>query len=100
MAAASGEYYCMQITKKEAYKIFNKLELEMRSTGHNYGWLIYNKKKILRVHYSHGKGDLPGRVTDKVRSQLRLSQKDFKELIDCSLTREEYLNILKEKGLV
>lgn len=100
MVAAPGECHCMQITKKEAHKIFNKLELEIRSSGHNYGWLVYNKKKILRVHYSHGKGDLPGRVTDRVRSQLRLPPKDFKDLISCTLTREEYLKILIEKGLI
>ncbi|MCJ7445201.1 MAG: hypothetical protein MUO26_11880 [Methanotrichaceae archaeon] len=40
-------------------KIFNKLSLQVRSTSHNYGWLTVNGKKILRVHYSHGRGDLP-----------------------------------------
>lgn len=100
MVAAFGEYYCMQVTKKEVHKIFNKLELEVRTTGHRYGWLKYNGHKILRVHYSHGKGALPGRVTAKVRSQLRLSQKDFKNLINCPLSKEDYLDILKEKGLI
>ncbi len=67
----------------------------MRSTGHNYGWLIINRKKILRVHYSHGKGDIPDKVKNKIRGQLKLSQKDFKELVDCPLTYEGYISILK-----
>lgn len=86
--------------KNEMEKIFRKLDLKVRSTGHNYGWLIVNGRKILRVHYSHGKGDIPSVVVNKIRGQLKLSQKDFIELIKCPLTYEDYLNILKQKGIV
>lgn len=85
---------------REIEKIFKKLNLKVRSTGHNYGWLIVNNKKILRVHYSHGKGDLPPVIVNKIRGQLKLSQKDFLELINCPLTYEGYLNILKQKGIL
>ncbi|MGD9974384.1 MAG: hypothetical protein AB7S77_15090 [Desulfatirhabdiaceae bacterium] len=90
----------MQLKKAELTKIFNKLNLEVRTTTHHYGWLIYQGKKILRVHYSHGKGDLPGKVSDKIRSQLKLSQNDFKGLINCPLSAEDYIGILKRKGIV
>ena len=86
--------------KSEMEKIFRKLSLQIRSTGHNYGWLVLNGKKILRVHYSHGKGDIPEKITNKIRGQLKLSQKDFRELIKCPLTIEEYINILKQKGFI
>lgn len=86
--------------KSEMEKIFRKLSLKIRSTGHNYGWLVLNGKKILRVHYSHGKGDIPEKITNKIRGQLKLSQKDFRELIKCPLTLEEYTNILKQKGFI
>jgi len=81
-------------------RIFHKLALEVRSTGHNYGWLTVNDKKILRVQYSHGKGDLPDKIMHKIRGQLKLSEKDFRDLIACPLTYEAYLDILKRKGLV
>ncbi|MCP5047131.1 MAG: hypothetical protein GY940_08155 [bacterium] len=55
-------------------------------------------KKILRVHYSFGKGNIPGRVSDKIRSQLKLDQDNFKNLIDCPLSKEDYLEIIREKG--
>lgn len=84
----------------EMGKIFRKLDLKVRSTGHNYGWLIVNRRKILRVHYSHGKGDIPSVVVNKIRGQLKLSQKDFLELINCPLTYEGYLSILKQKGIL
>ena len=86
--------------KVDIERILNKLSLQVRSTGHNYGWLTVSDKKILRVHYSHGKGDLPDRIMHKIRGQLKLSEKDFKYLVACPLTYEGYLHILKRKGLL
>jgi len=34
--------------KVDIEKIFNKLSLQVRSTGHNYGWLTVSDKKNLR----------------------------------------------------
>ena len=34
--------------KREIEKIFRKLDLKVRTTGHNYGWLVLDGKKILR----------------------------------------------------
>lgn len=84
----------------EIEKIFRKLDLKVRSTGHNYGWLVVNGKKILRVHYSHGKGDMSGKVVNKIRGQLKLAQNDFKELVSCTLGYDDYLKILKDKGII
>jgi len=53
--------------KVDIERIFIKLLLQVRSTGHNYGWLTVSDKKILRVHYSHGKGDLPDKIMHKIR---------------------------------
>ncbi len=90
----------MQIKKAEVARIFEKLRLDVRSTKHRYGWFIFEGKKVLRVHYSHGKGDIPGRVTDKIRSQLKLTQKDFRKLIDCPMSFEDYIAVLKRKGYI
>lgn len=81
-------------------KVFNKLSLEVRSTGHNYGWLVVKGKKVLRVHYSHGRGDIPEKVVNKIRGQLKLAQRDFKNLVGCPLTYDDYIDILKQKGLL
>jgi len=86
--------------KNEMEKVFNKLSLEVRATGHNYGWLVVKGKKILRVHYSHGRGDIPERVVNKIRGQLKLAQRDFKNLIACPLKYGDYIDILKQKGLL
>jgi len=86
--------------KSDINRIFSKLSLKIRSTGHNYGWLTVSDKKILRVHYSHGKGDLPNKIMHKIRGQLKLSEKDFKDLVACPLKYEDYLDILRRKGLL
>ncbi|MBM4053634.1 MAG: hypothetical protein FJ264_02950 [Planctomycetes bacterium] len=86
--------------KSEVERLFRKLGLKVRSTGHNYGWLIVTGKKILRVHYSHGRGDIPDKIISKIRGQLILSLKDFKNLIDCLLGYGDYINILKQKGII
>lgn len=80
-------------------RICKKLSLEVRSTGHLYGWLTVRGKKILRVH-SHGKGDLLNKIVNKIRGQLNLSEKDFNDLVACPLTYDDYLDILKRKGLL
>jgi len=77
-----------------------KLKLSVRSTKHQYGWFVFEGRKILRVHFSHGKGDVPGKVSDKIRSQLRLTQNDFMALINCPLSLSDYTAILKGKGLM
>lgn len=86
--------------KSEVERLFRKLGLKVRSTGHNYGWLIVTGKKILRVHYSHGRGNIPDKIISKIRGQLKLSLKDFKNLIDCLLGYGDYINILKQKGII
>jgi hypothetical protein len=90
----------MQVKKTEVERIFEKLELDVRFTKHCYGWFCHSGRKILRVHFSHGRGDLPGRVADKIRSQLKLSENDFRELINCPLSLPGYVAILKKKGLI
>jgi hypothetical protein len=82
--------------KSELEKIFRKLDLQVRSTGHRYGWLVVNGRKILRVHFSHGKGDIPLTIAQKIRGQLKLSQEDFLALLKCTLGFEAYIGILVE----
>lgn len=88
----------MQLKKRDIQKIFQKLDLEVRTTSHIYGWLVVEGKRILRVHYSFGKGNIPAKITEKIRGQLKLNQQNFKDLIECPLTKEDYLEIIKEKG--
>ncbi len=90
----------MQLKKIEAQAIINKLKIEHRHKKHNYGLLRYKGKPILSVYFSHGRGDMPGKVPDKFRQSLKINENDFKNLKNCPLSREDYIEILKEKGLI
>ena len=37
--------------KREIEKIFRKLDLKVRTTGHNYGWLVVNRKKFPALNF-------------------------------------------------
>lgn len=90
----------MQLKKREVLHIFDKLELQIRSTHHVIGWFVYGGKKILKTRVSFGRGDIPRNVAHKLRGQLKLNVSDFLALKECPLDREGYIAILKAKGLI
>ncbi|HOT92433.1 MAG TPA: hypothetical protein PLJ78_09245 [Anaerolineae bacterium] len=90
----------MQLKKREVQRIFDKLELEVRSTHHTIGWFVYKGRKILKTRVSFGQGDIPLSVVHKLRGQLKLSLADFIALKDCPLSRDGYIAILKAKGFI
>ncbi len=90
----------MQLKKSDVDTIFQKLGIESRSTGHKIGWFIHEGRKILMLRCSHGKGDVPGHVSDKIRSQVHLGMDDFRDLVKCPLKRDGYVAILRAKGII
>ncbi len=90
----------MQLKKRDALRIFDKLELQVRSTHHVVGWFVHDGQKILKTRVSFGRGDIPKNIVHKMRGQLKLNASDFKALKDCPLDREGYISILKAKGLI
>lgn len=88
----------LQVKKQEIQKIFSKLEIITTQNNHHVrGFITINNKKVIPIYYSHGKGDLPGRVPDKFRKSLRLEVDEFRLLVQCPLKKEEYYEILKKR---
>lgn len=91
----------MQLTTRQAAKIFRKLKVNpKRSTHHVAGFVIIDGKKVLPLHYSHGNKDMKGPVPHRFRKSLKLSEAEFAELRDCTLGRDEYVQLLRERGTV
>ena len=87
----------MQVTKKEAERIFKKLEVRLKqSTHHNSGWVMINGKKTFPVHYSRGKGDMPGPVGIRFAKSFGLNLDEFSVLKRCTMTKEQYHEIIME----
>jgi len=45
-------------------------------------------------------GELKGRLPHYIRQQLRLNEEQFSKLLKCETGRREYVEILKDKGLI
>ncbi len=81
----------------EYTKIENKLDLKTRNAGDRLSWFEHNGVVVVRTKRSHGNKDLPEHL---IRQQLKLNERQFSDLIGCSLTRDDYVSILTEKGLI
>lgn len=81
----------------EYTKIENKLGLKTRDARDRLSWFEHEGVVVVRTKRSHGNKDLPEHL---IRQQLKLNEKQFSDLIDCPLSREGYVSILTEKGLI
>jgi hypothetical protein len=91
----------VQLTTREAEKIFAKLEVEaVNSSHHCRGFVTYNGVRVLPVFYSHGRKDMPGHVPKRFAKSLRLTLEEFAVLKRCTMTKEEYFEILRSRGVV
>ncbi len=90
----------MQLTTRQAGRIFRKLDIvEKRSTHHVAGFVVVDGKKVLPVHYSHGNKTMKGPVPHRFRKSLHLSEAEFADLRDCTLSRDAYFQLLRERGV-
>jgi hypothetical protein len=84
--------------KTRAFEILvTKLQLQTRDTGDRHAFFIYEGRVITRTKRSHGRGEMPDYW---IRQQLKVNEVQLSDLIGCTLKREDYVAILKEKGLI
>lgn len=67
-------------------------------------WFVYHAKDggitRARTKLSHGSGgqDISDSLLARMAKQVRLSSADFRRLIDCPLSRENYEKLLRQQG--
>ena len=88
----------MTIKAREFDHLAAKLGLSTRDSGDLLAWFEFEGKVITRTRRSKGSGDLP--MQHSIRQQLKLNEQQMKEATRCNLTREEYIDILRAKGLL
>lgn len=54
------------------------------------------KKTRIRTLYSHGKSEVGDSLIGMMARQTRLSISDFKRLVECTLSKEEYYDKVKD----
>ena len=88
----------LQLKKKEIQRVFKKLEIETVSNKHHVrGFIELDGKKVIPIYYSHGRGEIPGRIPEKIRNSLCLEDDEFRLLVKCPLKKEEYFAILRNR---
>lgn len=88
----------IQVNKKDAKKVFEKLNVQEKSSKHHVsGFIVVDGVKMLPIHYSHGRGDMPGAIGKKFVKSLLLEDDEFKELVKCTLSKEKYFEILMSR---
>ena len=81
----------------EFERIVSKLGLRVRNAGDRLAWFEYGGKTIVRTKRSHGNKDLPEHL---IRQQLKVNEKQFSGLISCDVSLDDYITVLKGKGLI
>ena len=88
----------MTIKAQEFDRLVQKLGFQTRKGNDLLAWFEYEGKIVVRTRRSYGSGDLP--MQHSIRQQLKLNEDQIRRVIDCSLTREDYIEILRTKGVL
>jgi hypothetical protein len=84
----------------EAESVLKKLQVKWKaSTHHRAGFVYVDGVRSLPVHFSHGHGNMPGHIGDKFRRSLLVTQQEFGDLKRCSMSRTEWLRIVRQRLL-
>jgi hypothetical protein len=89
----------VSIKAADVDRIFRKLELKVRNGKDKHAWFMYEGKPVLHTMRSQGRGDL-GNVAHFIRQQLRVNEKQFADLRDCPMSRDDYVQHLIVKRVI
>ena len=89
----------MSIKNRDLDRVFEKLQMEIRESGDRLAWLVVDGRRILSTKRSRGSKDMSG-IAHLVRQQLKVNEDVFRGLIQCPVSRDDYIEILRGKGLL
>jgi hypothetical protein len=83
----------------EAIKVFRKLGMQTAEGRDTNAKFIHDGRVITYSRVSHGRGEIGGNVPHFIRQQLKVSEDQLRRLLECTIGRKEYEEILRFKGL-
>lgn len=90
----------MSVKKRDYDRMLEKLGFEVKDTHHKIAWFTYRGKKVLKTRRSQGRGDIPTIILNRIRMQMELNSRQFDDALACPLGYDDYVKILREKGLI
>lgn len=88
----------MTIKAQEFDRLIQKLGFQTRKGNDLLAWFEYEGTIVARTRRAYGSGDLP--MQHSIRQQLKLNEDQIRQVIGCSLNREDYIGILRSKGIL
>lgn len=84
------------IRSKDLERVFRKLDMTVDRRGHHVrAELRLDGRTVVRVAVAQGRKELPVRIVHMLRRSFRLTPDEFRDLVRCTMTRDEYLEILR-----
>ncbi len=74
--------------------------MEIRENDDIRALFYHEGRLILHTKRSKGRGIISGNILHLIRQQMKLNEDQFTGLIACPLGRPEYVEILRQKGLL
>lgn len=91
----------MALRTRDLEALFRKFRVEKRrSTHHIRGFVVVDGRKVLPVHYSFGRAEMPGHVSEKFRKSLRISKGELERALECTFGFDDYIEALRRQGLL
>ena len=89
----------MPLTAHEFDRLVRKFGFETRNSKDLLAWLEVDGKVVARTRRSNkSSSDLPRHHS--IRQQMRLNDDQLREAVKCTLGRDSYVAILREKGVL
>ena len=89
----------MPLKARDVKKSLKFKGFEEHSRDHFYYFFIYNgKKSQINTKISHGETEIDDRNCSSMAKQIKLTNQQFKNFVECSLTEEAYLAVLIQAG--
>lgn len=89
----------MPLTAREFDRVVRKFGFEVRGGDHVKARLYVGGRVVVRSKRSRkDSGDLPHH--QRIRQQLRLTEQQLRDAVNCPLDRDGYMEILRGRGII
>nr|WP_298720614.1 hypothetical protein [uncultured Steroidobacter sp.] len=90
----------MDLSTINARAVLDELQIERIECAHGQcaGFLVVDGVRVLAVHCALEPTSMCSTVVELFRRSLKLSVEEFEQLVNASLTREAYVEILRSRG--
>lgn len=74
-----------------------KLKCEVEKDGHHIYYRVFDGDRLIgETFMSHNNQDINDYLQDRMAKQLGVSTKVFREIVDCSVNRSDYIELLDD----